>query len=134
VNTTPAHGQLSTTVLVCEDEASLRVLIDFMLTEDGYRVLLASCPEEALDLAATHSGPIDVVVTDVELPRMSGPELVERLHTLRPALEVLFISGYPADMFPDRPPLPDGSEFLQKPFAEVALLETIRSLVKPHQH
>ena len=133
VNTTSAHGPLSTTILVCEDDEQLRALVETMLREHGYRVLLAARAEQAVEIAAANAGGIDVVVTDVHLPHMTGPELVERLHTIQPAFEVLFLSGYPAEMVPGQP-LPDGSEFLQKPFDETLLLQTIRSMLDTRHH
>jgi CheY-like chemotaxis protein len=99
-----------------------------MLSEHGYHVLAARA-EQALELAAEHTGEIDVLVTDVELSQMSGPELVGQLQTKLPALQVLFLSGYPADAMPG-PPLPDGYAFLQKPFSETSLLQKIQALVE----
>jgi two-component system cell cycle sensor histidine kinase/response regulator CckA len=128
VNTTTAHGPPSTTILVCEDDEQLRILVEVMLTEHGYRVLLAARAEQALELAAAHPDAVDVLVTDVELPQMSGPELVGRLQAKLPALEVLMLSGYPSDAIPGLR-LPDGSAFLQKPFTETSLLEKIHRLL-----
>jgi CheY-like chemotaxis protein len=133
VNGEAAHGQPNATVLVCEDDEQLRTLVDMMLSDHGYRVLLSARAEEALELAAEHAGAIDVLVTDVHLPQMSGPELVERLRTTQPSFEVLFLSGYPADMIRRRP-VPDGSEFLRKPFDESSLLRSIDSLLDAHKH
>ena len=131
MNGQAAHGQSNATVLVCEDDEQLRTLVDVMLSDHGYRVLLSARAEEALELAAAHT--VDVLVTDVHLPHMSGPELVERLRTTQPLFEVLYLSGYPADMIP-RPPVPDGSEFLRKPFDESSLLESIDSLLDARKH
>jgi two-component system cell cycle sensor histidine kinase/response regulator CckA len=131
VNTTPAHGSRSSTILVCEDDEQLRALVEMMLREHGYRVLLAAHAEQALEIATDNAGAIDILVTDVHLPHMTGPELVERLHTIQPAFEVLFLSGYPAEMI-SGDGLPGGSEFLQKPFDEISLLKTIRSLDMRH--
>jgi CheY-like chemotaxis protein len=133
VNATSAHGPPSTTILVCEDDEQLRALVETMLREHGYRVLRAARAEQAVEIAAANVGAIDVVVTDVHLPHMTGPELVERLHTIQPAFEVLFLSGYPAEMVSDHP-LPAGSAFLQKPFDEISLLQTIRSLLDTRHH
>ena len=101
-----------------------------MLSEHGYHVLLAARAEQALELAAEHADEIGVVVTDVELPLMSGPELVGQLQSKLPALEVLFLSGYPAEAIPG-PPLPDGDyAFLQKPFSEASLLQKVEALLE----
>jgi two-component system cell cycle sensor histidine kinase/response regulator CckA len=123
------HHQSSATILVCEDDEQLGTLVEMMLSEHGYRVLLAERGEQALELATEHA-PIDVLVTDVELPQMSGPELVGKLQTKLPALEVLFLSGYPAEAIPT-PPLPDRHyAFLQKPFSEASLLQKVEALLE----
>jgi PAS domain S-box-containing protein len=116
------------TILVCEDDELVRILLQTMLTENGYRVLCASRPDEALSLAATHGSEIDLLVTDLIMPLMSGPELVERLEVNRSGLRVLLLSGYPAEMVRNRR-LPEGSVFLQKPFDELSLLAAIRELL-----
>jgi two-component system cell cycle sensor histidine kinase/response regulator CckA len=116
------------TILVCEDDELVRILLQTMLTENGYRVLCASRPDEALSLAATDGSEIDLLVTDLIMPLMSGPELVERLEETRPGLHVLLLSGYPAETVRNRP-LPEGSVFLQKPFDELSLLARIRELL-----
>jgi two-component system cell cycle sensor histidine kinase/response regulator CckA len=118
------------TVLVCEDDDLVRALIQTMLTENGYRVLAASRPDEALDLATAHGDPIDVLVTDVVMPQMSGPELVKRLEATRPDVKVVLLSGYSAETVGELH-LPDGSVFLQKPFDDVTLLQRIRALLDP---
>jgi CheY-like chemotaxis protein len=117
------------TILVCEDDDLVRTFIESMLTENGYRVLAASRAAEALELAASHRGPIQVIVTDVIMPQMSGPELVDKLHAVRPEVEVLFLSGYSAETVRQRA-LHEGVAFLQKPFDDVSLLQRIRSLLE----
>jgi two-component system cell cycle sensor histidine kinase/response regulator CckA len=131
LDTTAISGQSDDTILVCEDDEQLRTLIEIMLSEHGYRVLLAGRPEKALELAAEHADSIDVLVTDVELPRMSGFELAERLHTSHPSTEILMLSGRPPEA--NRATgLPDRCAFLQKPFSEIALVEVIRVLLESH--
>src|SRR5262249_11693864 len=117
------------TILVCEDDNLVQTLIQAILTESGYRVLSASRAQEALDLAESHDGPISVLVTDVVMPQMSGPELVERIAPIRPDLKILFLSGYSGEMLRNRA-LPEGSAFLEKPFDEASLLESIRTLLE----
>jgi CheY-like chemotaxis protein len=104
------------------------MLVEIMLSEHGYQVLLAARAEHALELATEHSV-IDVLVTDFELPQMTGPELVALLRTKFPGLEVLLLSGYAADAMPGSP-LPDGYAFLQKPFSEISLLQAVESLLE----
>ena len=116
------------TVLVCEDDELVRVLLETILIENGYRVLAAALPKEALALTSRPDAEIDVLVSDVVMPQMSGPELVERLRGVRPALRTLFLSGYPAETLRGRS-LPEDSEFLQKPFDDVSLLRRVRSLI-----
>jgi two-component system cell cycle sensor histidine kinase/response regulator CckA len=128
-------GQLvgTETILVCEDDDLVRVLIETMLTENGYRVLAAARPAEAIELAAQHPGPIDVLVTDVVMPQMSGPELVHELEEVRPECEVLFLSGYSAETVRGRA-LQERAAFLQKPFDDVSLLQRIRTLLDGNVH
>jgi PAS domain S-box-containing protein len=118
------------TVLVCEDDELVRVLFEAILTENGYKVLSASRPDEAFRLAAANAGSIDVLITDVVMPQMSGPELVERLEEVSPGMKVVLLSGYTAETLRNRG-LPVGSVFIQKPFDDVSLLHTIRSLLDP---
>jgi FixJ family two-component response regulator len=72
---------------------------------------------------------IDLLVTAVVMPQMSGPELVDRLAPLRPGLPVLFVSGYSHEIIRDRSALPSGSEFLEKPFSTRKLLTAVRGLL-----
>jgi CheY-like chemotaxis protein len=122
-------GAPTATILVCEDDDQLRTVVELMLDGQGYRVLLAARPEQALELAAEHSDAIDVLVTDLSLPQMSGTELAARLKTSVPELEVLVLSGHPPDAM--RGPR---HAYLQKPFSDLALLQTIRLLLEPHHH
>jgi CheY-like chemotaxis protein len=116
----------SETVLLVEDEASLRGLVALLLREAGYTVLKASQGEEALGLAARHQGAIQLVVTDMVMPAMGGRELVERLRVERPSLKVLYISGYSAEVVERQGNLEPGALFLQKPFKFDALLLKVR--------
>jgi len=118
------------TILVCEDDQLVRVLFETILGENGYKVLSASRPDEALRLAAANAGAIDVLITDVVMPQMSGPELVDRLEAVSPGMKVVLLSGYTAETLRNRG-LPVGSVFIQKPFDDVTLLETVRSLLEP---
>ena len=116
------------TILVCEDDDQLRTVVELMLDGEGYRVLLAARPEQALELAAENEDPIDVLVTDLSLPQMSGTELADRLKDRVPEMEVLVLSGHPPDAI-------HGSRhaYLQKPFSDTSLLQTIRLLLEPHR-
>ena len=117
------------TVLVCEDEEGVRRLVEHILASNGYRLLVAALPSEALRLAGDHEQPIDALVTDVIMPEMAGPELAERVQALRPGLRTLFVSGYTAETLRDRGRVPHGSAFIQKPFEAATLLGTLRGLL-----
>jgi PAS domain S-box-containing protein len=117
------------TVLLCEDEDSVRRLMERILTRGGYTVLSAATPKEALDLASTHSDAIDALVSDVIMPGLSGPELAGRLRAQLPSLLTLFVSGYTAETVRGRGNLPTGSALLEKPFNRAGLLRALRSLL-----
>jgi two-component system cell cycle sensor histidine kinase/response regulator CckA len=113
---------VSETILLVEDEPSLRAMIRETLGDGGYSVLEAGTPRQALDVAAAHQGPIDAVLTDVIMPGMSGRELAERLSPLRPKAPVIYMSGYTDDAIGHHGLLDAGTLFLQKPFTANALL------------
>jgi len=119
------------TVLVVEDEDSVRDLVRKILSRNGYQVLEAADGEEALTASERHGREIDLLVTDVMMPRMSGPELFQRLSRARPSMRVLYISGYA-----DLPEIPGEAEtvstiFLEKPFTPEDLLRKVRDLTSP---
>jgi CheY-like chemotaxis protein len=118
----------SEAILLCEDEEGVRRLIEVILTTEGYSVLSTAGPREALELAASDAT-IDALVSDVIMPDMSGPDLAQRLKTLRPGLRTLFISGYTAETVRGRGRLPLGSAFLEKPFDQASLLRALRALL-----
>ncbi|HET8756925.1 MAG TPA: ATP-binding protein [Solirubrobacteraceae bacterium] len=115
------------TVLLCEDEEGVRHLVEHVLTTHGYRVLAAGGPLHALELAAEQ--PVDVLVSDVIMPDLSGPELARRLESLRPGVRTLFVSGYTAETVRGRGRLPADSAFLEKPFDQRSLLRAVRALL-----
>jgi two-component system cell cycle sensor histidine kinase/response regulator CckA len=116
------------TILVCEDDKHLGFVIEIMLGEHGYRVLVTDRADEALKFAATHDDQIDLCITDVDLQGMSGPELARELRSMRPEVEVLFVSGYSVHDV-EHLRLPEGAAFLQKPFRPETLLEKARELL-----
>ena len=114
------------TVLVVEDEERIRGLLDTVLGDNGYRVLIATNGREALELAAQHDNQIDLLLTDVVMPRMGGAELADELQSTAPDLRVLFMSGYSEEILARQ--LITGSRvLLEKPFTIVQLLDTVRS-------
>ena len=119
----------SGTILLVEDEPQILALGQRLLQQHGYTVLTAASPREALDRIGRHASQIDLLVTDVILPEMNGKELKERLATTHPGLQVLFMSGYTADVIAAQGVLEEGMEFLQKPFRVQDLLEKVRKLI-----
>ncbi|MGH7375593.1 MAG: response regulator [Candidatus Rokuibacteriota bacterium] len=117
---------LPVTVLVVEDEEEVRALARDVLEMNGYTVLEALDAEDAMRLGESHPGVIDLLITDVVMPRMSGPELARRLRARRPALRVLCMSGYPES--PDREIEGAGSwtVWLQKPFTPDMFMGKVR--------
>jgi two-component system, cell cycle sensor histidine kinase and response regulator CckA len=127
------HPKLPTgseTVLVVEDEAAIRQLTNLILQRAGYIVLLAESPVAAERIAGSHSGPIHVMLTDVVMPGMRGPELAERLLRERPDLRVLYMSGYTDDAIAHHGFLDAGTAFLQKPFTPLGLMKKIREVLE----
>jgi CheY-like chemotaxis protein len=113
------------TILLVEDEASVRSLARKILAQKGYRVLEASDGAIALRVAAGHVGEIDLVLTDVAMPVLGGRGLVEELRELSPGIRVLFMSGYPREeVFPDKK---DQTPYLQKPFTSETLLSEVQN-------
>jgi PAS domain S-box-containing protein len=114
------------TVLLVEDDEQVRPIAERVLRRLGYAVLSARGAEEAVRLSHDHAGPIDLVLTDIALPRSSGVELAGRLASQRPNVQILFMSGYADAAAPRHEPLPRGSRFLAKPFTPEKLARSIR--------
>jgi CheY-like chemotaxis protein len=123
--TGPAAGG-SETVLLVEDEDSVRELVEELLRAAGYDVLTAGRPADALRLADDCAGPLHLLITDVVMPQMAGPDLARRLRGMRPGLKVLYLSGYSPGIVADRGVLEEGAMFLQKPFSAEALETKVR--------
>jgi two-component system, cell cycle sensor histidine kinase and response regulator CckA len=122
----------SETVLVVEDEVSLRTLTVDVLRQAGYTVLQANTGAEALEVSEAHQGAIGLLLTDVVMPGMSGRELAERLSPVRPAMKVLYMSGYTGQTIGERAVLDPGSLFLQKPFTREVLRDKVREALEAH--
>ena len=114
------------TVLLVEDAGSLREMISEILTGHGYRLLQADSAVRALSIAATHVGPIELLLTDVVMPGLSGAELAQRLRETRPDTRVLFMSGYTDDVMIRRGMVSEDAALIQKPFDSATLLGKIR--------
>ena len=117
------------TVLVCEDEESVRELAAQMLERCGYTVLLAEDGADALRVAQEHDGPIHALVTDVVMPDMNGRQLAEALIPQRPEMRVLYVSGYTSDIIAHHGVLDEGVEFLEKPYSFRGLLGRVRQVL-----
>jgi CheY-like chemotaxis protein len=113
-------------VLVVEDEETVRLLASRILRTRGYRVLEAREAAEAFRLVREHAGRIDLLVTDIVMPGMSGPALVERLLAAMPGLRVLYITGYAEEAIERRGALPAGGALLEKPFTAQQLADRVR--------
>ncbi len=127
-STRTVHGGHETVLLV-EDEPAILKMVGMMLEKLGYRVLRAATPGEALRLAREYGSEIQLLVTDVVMPEMSGRDLVEQLQAVYPNLKGLFMSGYTADLIARHGVLEDGVQFIQKPFSKIDLADKIRQVL-----
>jgi CheY-like chemotaxis protein len=118
------------TLLLAEDDETLRSLATEALTKLGYTVLAAGNAPTALALAAGHNGPIHLLITDVVMPGPSDRELARQLVELQPDTRVLYISGYTDDAIVHHGMLEPGLAFLQKPFTPVALARKVREVLE----
>ena len=117
-----------TTVLLVEDEDAVRTVAVRMLEREGFHVVHAASPSEALDIVDQHDD-IALILTDVVMPGMSGPELVAKLWARCPGARVLFMSGYTDDDVIQRGLAAPGMALLQKPFSAQQLIEKIREII-----
>ena len=118
------------TILLVEDDASVRTLTRNVLEIYGYTVLEASEPSEAIQLSRAHAGPIDVLLTDVVMPQLNGQRLSEMLRSERPEMKVLFMSGYTDDAIVRQGVLQADVNFIQKPFVPIALTSKVRDVLE----
>jgi two-component system cell cycle sensor histidine kinase/response regulator CckA len=117
------------TVLIVEDNDSLRKLARTVLKQNGYKVLAAENGEDALRISMGNKGPIDLIVTDVVMPKMSGRETVERLQPLYPKMKVIYMSGYTDNSIVHHGVLTPGLNFLEKPFSPEGLARKVREVL-----
>ncbi len=115
------------TILLVEDDEIMRSLTRQALEEHGYSVVEADDGKSALEWTQSHPGPIDLLLTDVVMRRMSGPELVDRLSVSHPSLKVVYMSGYTGELIAEREVLKRGITLLEKPFTRAALLNTLHA-------
>ena len=117
------------TVLIVEDDDSLRKLAQKVLQQHGYRVLAAENGEDALKVSEAHDGSIDLLITDVVMPKMSGKETAERLQPLNPQMKVIYMSGYTDNAIAHHGVLAPGLNFLEKPFTPKGLARKVREVL-----
>ncbi|MEW6237542.1 MAG: PAS domain S-box protein [Candidatus Omnitrophota bacterium] len=127
VEVAPQQGK--ETILLIEDDVMILDIGRRMLEELGYTVLAANTPKEAIRLAETTTNDIDLLITDVVMPKMSGRELAERLLSIKPDLKCLFMSGYTANVIAHSGILESGIHFIQKPFSEEMLAASVRQVL-----
>jgi two-component system, cell cycle sensor histidine kinase and response regulator CckA len=123
----------SETILVVEDDESLRKMAERMLKGYGYRVITARDGEEALEISGSHDAPIHLMLTDVVMPGMSGPDLAEQLKLRVPGIKVLYMSGYTDNAIAHHGVLERGIEFIHKPFTREGLATKVREILDRKQ-
>jgi two-component system, cell cycle sensor histidine kinase and response regulator CckA len=128
-NQEPSAKRGSETVLLVEDDDAVRELAEVILSSQGYKVVSANGPKRAEEIAATRGQEIDLVLTDVIMPSLSGRELVRRLTAVNPKLRVLYMSGYTDNVIAQGGVLEEGLAFLQKPFTPRALAQKVREVL-----
>jgi signal transduction histidine kinase/CheY-like chemotaxis protein len=117
------------TIVLAEDENSIRQLTRLVLESLGYTVLDAGDGQEALEQVEQHAGPLDLLVTDVIMPRLGGRELAQRLRARHPRMKVLYLSGYANDNLGPHSLAGAGVSFLQKPFTPMTLARRVREVL-----
>jgi CheY-like chemotaxis protein len=126
----PAAGaRIRRTILLVEDDPVVRHVVRLLLELEGNAVLEAKDGDDAITVLNGYQGPLDLLLTDVMMPGLSGAEVCDRVRERRPGLPTLFISGfYPEAVFPDHR-LPDASAFLAKPFMPEELVDAVDGLL-----
>ena len=125
----PRHRPSRATILLVEDEDEVRDVVQDILMAEGYAVLAARHADDALRLSQAHDGPLDLLVTDMVMPGLSGPELAARLQPARADMKVLYISGYAASSLSEHGQLGPDMAFLAKPFTRSQLAERVREVL-----
>ena len=123
--TVPAPESESKTILLVDDEPSVRSIVMKILRRAKYTVLEAESGAAAMKVAQSHPDKIDMIITDLYMPGQQGPEVVKELTVVRPGIKVLFISGYADHDVVARTGVPGGANFLQKPFSGQELIAAV---------
>ena len=116
-------------MLIVENEAAIRTLVQMALERHGYHVLCAESGSDALRVSSDHGGRIHLLITDVVIPGMNGPEIARHLAISRPDLTTLFMSGYLDDALGEHGLAPDHVDFIQKPFSPRELALKVREIL-----
>jgi signal transduction histidine kinase/ActR/RegA family two-component response regulator len=127
----PDGSAAARTILVVEDQDSVRALARRTLVAQGYNVLIAENGEEAIEVAREHAKPIDLLLTDVVMPIMNGPEAARRLTKTHPEMDVMFMSAYPDGAFGLDSSLDPDVAFLEKPFSGTELASAVQARIAP---
>ena len=117
------------TLLVVDDDHAVRRILLLNLQDQGYKVLEAECGSQALRIAEEQQGRIDLLITDVMMPDMNGPQLSAKLQALYPGLKTMFVTGFSGDLLRDHDLPPDETSLLRKPFRQTQLLEKVNKLL-----
>jgi two-component system cell cycle sensor histidine kinase/response regulator CckA len=125
----PPERSGTETLLIVENEGAIRNLLQMALRKSGYTVLVAESGREALEIVRAHAGAIHLLITDVVMPDMSGPELVGQLVTIRPETQTLFMSGYMDQALGEHGILPTNVNFIQKPFSPKVIAQKVRDIL-----
>jgi DNA-binding response OmpR family regulator len=131
--TSAAPPPATETVLIVEDEAAIRMLVRMALERCGYRVLTAESGTDALEVADRHQGDIHLLITDVMIPDMNGPDIATELAASRPNLNTLFMSGYMDDALTDHGRRAGHVDFIEKPFSPRVLAQRVREILDRSQ-
>jgi CheY-like chemotaxis protein len=118
------------TVLLVEDEASVRELVRKILEKYGYRVLPASDGAEALDIEGRYTGSLDLLLTDIVMPGLNGPDLAQRLVRRRPSMKVIYMSGFAHHLAAGLGSISRRTSFIQKPFSAETLASALRECLE----
>jgi CheY-like chemotaxis protein len=116
-------------ILLVEDEAMVRTLAREALSGHGYRVLEAANGRQAMQIVKAYQGPLHLLLSDVIMPGMNGPELAQQIKTLRPDMKTLYMSAYADEVLGPRGVISAGVNFLQKPFTPAILVRKVREVL-----
>jgi CheY-like chemotaxis protein len=123
----PAENVVPTVVMVVDDDPQVLDIERHILERAGYQVLLATSAHDAI-ARLTEGPPLDLLITDLDMPELGGDEMVSRIRAIRPDLKVLFVTGH-ADLLMETPRQWEGEAFLEKPFTEESLRDAVSLLL-----